>query len=174
MKNKILDFKRKLKELNKNIRLELIDYFSSCEYDDSNKNLQILHLNNEADLDKVIYGRGFYIILTDKKLASESCDFNYNGYHAIYRGHSYFTKNRLKSHLSNKRYNTTKKPKEQKYTVCLKMEKGINGINIDEYPYKDWSWLVIIHKMDKSTKSIREQAEYAFDEIYGKPCKSYR
>jgi len=61
---------------------------------------------------------------------------------------------------------------EVHYKVCMKLEEKVNGINISAEPYKNWNWTVIIHKMRNSNKSIREQAEFAFDTIYGKPYLS--
>ncbi len=100
------------------------------------------------------------------------CTLDFEGQKAIYRGHSYFTKKRLLSHLANETYRQRRTKHDPFYKVCLKIENGINGININQEPYKNWQWTIIVHKMKDSTQTIREQAEAAFDELYGRPCKS--
>lgn len=136
--------------------------------------IQIVEINNESDLNKVIYGNGFYIILTDQPFVDNECTLKYKGLKAIYRGHSYFTKKRIKSHLSNDDYNSKRKSGEPHYKVCIKLEDFVNGININQEPYKNWKWIIIVHKMPKSTEIVREQTEKAFDKIFKKPCKSIK
>jgi hypothetical protein len=49
---------------------------------------------------------------------------------------------------------------------------GNNGINIDKHPSSGFRWRVALHKMPDSTKLIREQAEVAFDQVFGRPLGS--
>ena len=90
---------------------------------------------------------------------------------AIYRGHSYFTKKRLFSHLANEKYKSQIKEKGPNYKVCLKIDGKNSGININKIPYKDWEWTVVVHKMKGSNQLIREQMEKAFDKKFSKPIK---
>jgi hypothetical protein len=82
-------------------------------------------------------------------------------------------KNRIRSHLFNDNYKEKHNGKSVNYTVCIKInEKDIGGMNINEIPYSNYKWLVIIHKMKDSNILIREYAEKAFDEIYNRPICS--
>ena len=168
MKNLIDKYNVILKETSENIKDELEHHFGQIDYTNNDKAIQIITLKSENDIDNAIYGSGFYIILTDNIFSDNKCNFKINNQTAIYRGHSAFVKDRLKSHLSNNKYKETKST----YEVCLKIEDGVNGININEKPYNSWNWTVVVHKMRNSNKLMREQAEYAFDELYNKPCKS--
>ena len=47
-----------------------------------------------------------------------------------------------------------------------------NGLTISDQPYSNYSWYVVVHKMANSSKVIREQAEHAFDEVFGRPLGS--
>lgn len=175
MKNRIKKFASLLKETTENIKNDLIVYFNSLDYSKPNKGIQILEIKSENDLDKIIYGNGFYIILTNYPVKINNFILEYNGLKAIYRGHSCRVKKRLYSHLANNEYNS--KAKNEKYgtfyKACLKMgEDGINGININQEPYKNWRWSVIVHKMEGSSSLMREQVEKAFDIKYNKPNRS--
>jgi hypothetical protein len=166
---KIIDkYKIILKSTSENIKSELVSHLEKVDYSKTNAQVQILNPQKENDLDEIIYGSGFYIILTDNIFSDNKCTFKLKNQVAIYRGHSTFVKKRLQSHLANNKYNEN----ESTYKVCLKIEDGVNGININEKPYNTWGWTVVVHKMRNSDKLMREQAEYAFDELYGKPCKS--
>jgi hypothetical protein len=172
LKNRIIKYTSELTKTTDSIKRDLVEYFNHIDYKKIPEEIQITELNNEDDLNKVFYKDGFYIILTNHTFENNSCKFEYNNQKAIYRGHSYRSKNRLISHLANDKYNRERKPKEPNYTVCLKIENGIDGININRSPYNEWNWTVIVFKMNASTKLMREQAEHAFDEVYNKPCKS--
>lgn len=172
MKDRIEKYSSLLEETTKKIRIDLTEYFKSYNYSKPNKDVQILEIKSEDDLKKAFYKEGFYIILTNNNFKENKCEFEYKGLKAIYRGHSYFTKKRLLSHLANNNYNSQRKKNETNYKVCLKIKDGINGININQEPYKNWKWIIIIHKMKKSTKIIREQTEKAFDCQFEKPIKS--
>ena len=172
MKERIYKYNSQLSEVTNFIKKDLVEYFKEVDYLTPNNEIQIIEINNEQHLNKIITGSSFYVILTDYVFENNKCIFEYKKHKAIYRGHSYNTKKRILSHLANKKYNSLRKKNESNYKVCLKIEDGINGININDKPYNTWKWIVIIFKMKKSNKVIREQAEYAFDKIYKKPCKS--
>lgn len=163
-----------MEDISKSIREDLKEYLKNYDYTRPNSDIQITQVETENDLNKVYYGAGFYIILTDKQFEKNKCTFEFKGLKAIYRGHSYFTKKRLLSHLSNENYKSTRKNNEPDYKVCLKIEDKINGININQEPYKKWKWIVIVHKMKNSSKIIREEMEIAFDNIFEKPYKSIK
>lgn len=172
MKERIEKYSSLLEGTIKQIRENLFEYFKNYDYLKPNEDVQIIEIKSEEDLDKIIYGRGFYIILTNYDFKENECTFKYKKLKAIYRGHSYFTKKRLLSHLANEKYKFQRKKSDPNYKNCLKIKDGVNGININREPYKNWEWIVIIHKMKKSRKIIREQAEKAFDCQFKKPIKS--
>lgn len=172
MKKRIDKYKCEINNVTQNIRTDLEDYFKSFNYNCNHRDIEIYSIHSEKDINQIYASPGFYIILTDHEFSDNECNFKYKNQIAIYRGHSYSTRKRISSHLANLAYNQKRKPKEPNYDVCLKIEDGINGINIDELPYSDWSWTVIVHKMKNSNMLIREQAEIAFDAVFGKPCKS--
>lgn len=164
--------KIRIKEEQSRIRQEISEYLKTCDYKSSSKSFQQIDIKSLEELKQIYYGQGFYIILTDHKFQDNECEFEIENFKAIYRGHSYFVKHRVMSHLFNDDYNANLTKHKTNYTVCLKVEDGIEGININQKPYSDYSWKVIVHKMKESSVIIREQAEFAFDEIYKKPLKS--
>lgn len=176
MKTKINGYRAKINKTTDNIKENLCEYFKEHFHEEllpNNKDdIQIISVNQESDLEKVTTSPGLYIILTDHKFNENECSFIYNKHTAIYRGHSYSIKNRVKSHLMHNSYQENKNKWATNYTVCLKIEDGVNGINIDSKPYNGWEWTVIVLKMPNSNKIIREQAELAFDTVFNKPCKS--
>lgn len=166
--------KIKLKEVQDNFKTEIVTYLKSCDYNLNSKNYQVVDLKNFDDLKKVYSGRGFYVILTSKNFADNECQFKFSDLTAIYRGHSYNLKNRVMSHLFTTQYKAKESTATYKsnYTVCLKIEDGVNGIDVDKQPYSEHLWKVIVHRMKGSTELIRQQAEQAFDDIYKQPIKS--
>lgn len=154
------------------IKSDFKNYLSNYDYSHNQSSLMIIDIKNVEDLNKVCTNAGFYIILLNKQYEENNCTFSIDDHVAIYRGHSYSVRDRIKSHLFNSEYNNSNFKYKTKYTVCLKFEDGIQGINLDKAPYCNYSWKVIVHKMIGSNKLIREQAELAFDEIYGRPFKS--
>lgn len=174
LKNRIKKYTSLLEKTSNIIREDLEKYFENHNYSQPDNNVQIIEVYEEKDLEKIIYGNGFYIILTNENFPNNECSLEYKDLKAIYRGHSYFTKKRILSHLSNENYKSRRKNNEPNYKVCLKIESKINGININQKPYDQWKWAVIVHKMQNSSKSIREQTEKAFDNVFNKPCKSIK
>lgn len=168
MKTRINNYKDLLNKVKEEIKEDLVDYFNEVNYSQPSEGIQIVELNSEEDIKKVYSGTGFYVILSDYLFTENTSSFKYKERHAIYRGHCHSVKKRLMSHLANERY----KLNDNLYSVCLKINPGENGININKEPYNNWKWTVMVFKMKGSSKEMREQAELAFDKIYGKPCKS--
>ncbi|MFD2943259.1 hypothetical protein [Flavobacterium notoginsengisoli] len=154
------------------IRTNIIGYLKECNYASPSSSFQVIDIKNLKDLQAIYSGPGFYILMTDLKFEDNNCLFQHDDFQAIYRGHSYFVKDRIMSHLFNLDYNKNPSKHRTKYTVCLKIEDGVEGININQQPYCNYSWKIIVHKMKDSSKMIREQAELAFDCIYNRPSKS--
>ncbi|MBW8241870.1 hypothetical protein K1F50_03590 [Muricauda oceani] len=174
MKQHITKYRESIDQVKRKIKYDLMDYFKSMDLYKKSNDFQVLQIRDETDLDKLWYNSGFYLILTDYQVNGiDSCSLEYSNYKVIYRGHSYFTKKRVISHLANDTYNSSHSGKGVHYGVCLKMDNsGRNGININQEPYNSWGWMVIVFKMKDSDKLIREQAEVAFDEVFGRPCRS--
>jgi len=144
-------------------------------------------LRTHTDLDNIIGSAGFYIILTDYHVEGNACRLVANSsLRAIYRGECGTTRKRIQSHLFNTRYkedyekrkaNYQKSEKgrgkefyEPPWPACIKIKQGVNGIDIDSEEYKTSDWLVIVHNMKGSSQEVRQQAEMAFDEVFGKPA----
>jgi hypothetical protein len=169
MQKTISKYRNELSKLKEKIISDFEKYLSEINFNNEDSNVQIINLKNESDIDKAYYGRGFYVILTDYNFKDNACSFIYDNQKAIYRGHSYHTKKRLLSHLSNHNYKKNKG--STNFEVCLKLDSDY-GININQEPYKKWNWTIVIIKMNGSSQLIREQVETAFDKVYEKPCKS--
>ena len=174
MKEIIYNSKEKLDSAKSLIKDELREYFSSFNYKTPSSSFQVIDLKCIEDLSKIYSSQGFYILMTNKHFEDNYCKLSIDGCTAIYRGHCCTTKDRIMSHLFNVEHNRTISKHKTKYKVCLKIEDKVNGINIDQKPYSDYIWKVIVHKMKGSTLIIREQAEKAFDEKYGIPVKSHK
>lgn len=174
MKQRILNYRDIIKVVKRRLKDDLVDYFKTIDFGSKSDDLQIMEVRNEEDLNHIWSSQGFYLILTDQKVKGiENCTFEYSNYRVIYRGHSYHTKKRIMSHLANDSYNQAYNGKDVHYGVCLKLDSsGRNGINIDQEPFTSWGWVVIVFKMRNSDVLIREQAETAFDELFGRPCRS--
>lgn len=167
----IKESKIRIQKEQQKVRDEIAEYLKTCDYTAHSNSFQIIDIKNLDELQEIYYGSGFYILMTNLKFEDNNCLFEIENFKAIYRGHSYFVKDRIMSHLFNLDYNQNQ-TKKTKYTVCLKIEDGIEGININQKPYSDYSWKIVVHKMKGSSKIIREQAELAFDNIYKRPSKS--
>lgn len=135
------------------------------------KTIKIIELKSHNDIESLLYGNGFYIIITNCEFDNNSCKLIYeNKYKAIYRGHGRRVKKRIESHLFNKQYNLDRDGTT--YDVCMQIETGVSGINIDEPRYNQYEWHIITISMPDSSLLIREQAELAFDEMFGRPFAS--
>lgn len=154
------------------IRKDFVNHLKDIDYSSNNGTFEIYSIKNIEDVNHIYTGPGFYIILLDQKFDDNESVFSFANHSAIYRGHSYSVRDRIKSHLFNSEYNLSDFKNKPRYTVCLKFEDGIQGINLNDEPYCNYSWKIIVHKMKGSSKLIREQAELAFDVIYGRPFKS--
>jgi len=147
------------------------DFFKQHDYSRNSSDVVCFNLKSLLDVERTYYGPGFYVILTDYSDSDNRCSLTVDGLKAIYRGHCYTVKKRLKSHLFNNHYRSSLQETEVRYDVCMKLD-GKNGINILETPFVEHKWRVIVHKMKRSSKMIREQAELAFDEIFYRPSGS--
>ena len=144
-------------------------------------------LKTHTDLNNIIGSAGFYIILSDYAVEGNTCSLvANNSLRAIYRGECSTTRKRIQSHLFNTRYKkdyekrkanykNSEKGKgkefyEQPWPACIKIKRGVNGIDIDSEEYKKSDWLVIVHNMKGSSQEVRQQAEMAFDAVFGKPA----
>lgn len=152
---------------------------------ESESTIKIHEIACHEDLAKATNNPGFYIILSSYKVKCNSCNFSFNDLVAIYRGECEKVRKRIQSHLFNKLYqleynkrkekyqkkhSTSTKPfYEQFWPACMKLEPGVNGININKIQYNSYKWLVIVHEMKGSGQPVRKQAELAFDELFGKP-----
>lgn len=159
------------KDLAITVRNHFETFFAAHDYAVDTSAVVSRNVSTLADIESCHYGTGFYLILTDYQAGENKCSFGVDGLKAIYRGHCYTVKKRLKSHLLNDHYRSTLPEKGVRYDVCMKLD-GKNGINITEPPYNKYRWCVVAHKMKNSSKMIREQAEHAFDQVFGRPLAS--
>jgi hypothetical protein len=166
--------KLKLQEVQDSFKTEIVNYLQSCDYTIKSKKYQVVDLKSFDDIQNVFAGVGFYVIMTSMNFADNESQLKFSDLTAIYRGHSYKVKDRLMSHLFSNKYKTKESTSKypSNYSVCLKIEDGVNGIDIDQKPYSEHKWKVIVHKMKGSTELIRQQTEHAFDDIYKQPIKS--
>jgi len=171
----IKGYKSKIENTHSSIRKDISKYFKEIKYTLPNKSFQTVAVSTPSDFEKILKGSGFYIIFTDFKIEEQNkCVLEIDSLKAIYRGHGSKVCKRLQSHLINKIYRSKRKSSDPDYSVCLKIKKDgtKGGININSEPYKSSKWKVVVHKMTNSSKEIREQAEFAFDEVFGKPVCS--
>lgn len=142
------------------------------------------------DIDRIYYGEGFYVILTDRPVDGNECRLRMGELRAIYRGECRETRLRVRSHLANAAYHSELAMRAEKYERdpkysgrrfykatwphCLKLDgkSGTSGINIDQAPHSGYRWQVLVHRMKDSSQEIRKFAESAFDRAFGKPAAS--
>ncbi|UHG98249.1 hypothetical protein [Pseudomonas sp. 7-41] len=158
-------------ELKTSMQKHFVDFFSSYDYKKTSKLVVIQSMSDLLDAEAAYSGRGLYVIMSDYQIEQNNCSFIIDGLKAIYRGHGYTVKNRLKSHLFNDHYRKNLPERGVRYDVCMKLD-GKNGININEFPYSNYRWKVVVHKMIGSSRMMREQAERAFDEVFNRPLAS--
>lgn len=159
------------KDLQKSIRNHFVEFFSNHDYSKDCRSVVSKLVLEQSDAEKIYYGVGMYVIMSDYLINKNECQLTADGLKAIYRGQCYTVKSRLKSHLFNDHYRRNLPERGVRYDVCIKLDDN-NGINIDQPPYNQYRWKVIVHKMKGSTKLIREQAELAFDDVFGRPLGS--
>jgi len=183
------NYQKALTELENNIVSEFKNFFSSFYTDNSVPPITnsrgcttcFYTIKNHESINEIFSGAGLYLIFSNVNFASNECSLTFNSSKVIYRGESSLLKKRIESHLFNKLYNkyydvreSEAKEKrrnfgEVRYNTCIKVKQNENGININEEPYLNHEWFVIIHKMVGSNSIIRKQAEIAFDSLYNKP-----
>lgn len=142
-----------------------------------------------SDLSDIYYDDGFYIIFTDRPIEGNSCKLFAGELRAVYRGECSKTRKRVMSHLFHAEYKKDYQARAARYHSlpknhgktfyeafwphCLKLEAGgISGVDIDQTPYSDYKWLVLVHRMDGSSQEVRKLAELAFDQAFGHPAGS--
>ena len=150
-------------------KFHFINFFRGFDYSNLNKDVKCYDILSYADIEKLRYSCGFYLILTDYMAEENQCKLEVNGLKVIYRGHGVRIRKRVESHLYNNDYNKNKDGTN--YTACLKLN-GDNGISLKNKPYSDYKWAVIQHSMTDSSKTMREQAEQAFDKCFYQPIGS--
>lgn len=158
-------------DLQRSIRNHFVEFFSNHDYSKDCRSVVSKLIYQHSDVEETYYGSGMYVIMSDYLFEQNKCKLTADGLKAIYRGHCYTVKGRLKSHLFNEHYRRNLPERGVRYDVCMKLD-GNNGINIDQPPYSNYRWKVIIHKMNGSSKLLREQAEQAFDDVFGRPFGS--
>jgi len=144
-------------------------FFHTFDYANLVGNIRSADLAEHSDIESLRYGSGFYLIFSDYEFQNNPCRLIIDGLKVIYRGHGVRIKKRVESHLFNRQYNLNKD--RTTYSDCMKLD-GNSGINIDDKPYSRAKWRVIYHPMINSSKTMREQAEQAFDEVYTQPFAS--
>ncbi len=156
--------------LKQHFKMHFVDFFTGYDYEDrSDDNIKITNIHSYNDISSLRYGSGLYLILTNYLIQENPCRLEVNGLKVIYRGHGIRIRKRVESHLFNLQYNENKD--RTTYSVCMKLNDD-NGINIDRDPYSEYQWTVIQHPMTNSSKTMREQAEQAFDHVYLRPIGS--
>jgi hypothetical protein len=154
------------------------------------KEVQAHDITSPSAINQIIRTAGFYIILTDYPVDGNGCRLTAGGLHAVYRGECAEVRLRVMSHLGNAAYRTKlddlasrylKSPKNEgklfykaHWPNCLKLEEsgGPSGINVDEEPYSQHRWMVLVHPMKGSSQAVRLLAEKAFDDAFGHPAAS--
>jgi hypothetical protein len=160
---------------------ELAVYMQQCfeplmkELPANEKGLFLLHpLRNGEDINHVATGPGMYIILSDIVLDGNKCRLCIDGLTAVYRGHSYEVRERIRSHLDHPAHRTVKG--SGAWNQCLKLggleDRVTGGLNINSEALQGTKWAVLVLRLLDSSEFQREQAEWAFDEIFGLPLGS--
>ena len=151
--------------------------------------IDLVSVSNPTDLKKIYRGPGFYVIFSDRTVDGNTCRLSQGPLRAIYRGECDKVRKRIESHLFNALYNSNYKGRSDSYVAkpenkgrafyeahwphCIKLDLGgPSGINIDQSPYCDHKWYVLVHRMDESTQQVRKIAELAFDDAFGHPAAS--
>jgi len=160
---------------------------SGLTFEALSKNSQVAacNINDHKSLSAIYSLEGFYIICTDHNVLGNNCNFSLENKHtAIYRGECSSVRRRIESHIFNstyqKLYESRKSNKLSKggkfsepyYGACMKVDPLVSGINIDEAPYSQSNWSVVVLKMRGSSSIVRKQAEFAFDALFGRPVAS--
>ena len=158
-------------DLQQTVRKHFADFFSAHDYTKDTKAVVSKSIRTLLDAEATYSGTGLYVIMSDYQFDQNRSGLIVDGLKAIYRGHCYTVKSRLKSHLFNDHYRSTLPERGVRYDVCMKLDEK-NGINVGDHPYSGYRWKVVVHKMKGSSKMMREQAERAFDDVFGRPLGS--
>lgn len=100
------------------IRKDFVNHLKDIDYSSNNGTFEIYSIKNIEDVNHIYTGPGFYIILLDQKFDDNESIFSFANHSAIYRGHSYSLRDRIKSHLFNSEYNLSDFKNKPRYTVC--------------------------------------------------------
>lgn len=137
--------------------------------------LFLLHpLRNGEDINDVATGPGLYIILSDLVLDENECSLCIDDLVAVYRGQAYEVRERVRSHLDHPAHRALMGGSA--WDRCLKLgglevrENG--GLDINSAALQGTKWAVLVLRLKDSSEFQRKQAEWAFDEIFGKPLGS--
>jgi hypothetical protein len=153
------------------ITREFERFFREVDYSTRQPKIKQHMIRLPADLVGILAGPGFYLIATDLPTEDNPCTLTVgNGLPVVYRGQGYHVRERIESHLFYDRYRAKKSTLG--YTVSIKL--GNVNINVDEASFSDYQWLVVTHSMPRSIRPIRETAEEAFDNVFGRPVGSSR
>lgn len=141
---------------------------------EKDRKIQSIRIKNISDAQKLYNNEGFYIILSDYKYSDNPCRFvlkekineSIVELKAVYRGESSHRQTRIIGHILKKHYNGDDKN--------FMIVDGKIGIDINESPYSNYIWKVILYSTPGCLQNIRIQAELAFDDVYGKPIFSNR
>ncbi|TQJ93486.1 hypothetical protein [Achromobacter sp. SLBN-14] len=158
-------------ELRQTSRAKFVDFFAAHDYTKDSKSVISRSVSSLSDTGALHYGTGLYVIMSDYQFEENKCRLIVGGLKAIYRGHCYTVKGRIESHLFNDHYRSNLPARGVPYDVCMKLDDK-DGINISDPPYSNYRWCVVVYKMEGSSKMMREQAEHAFGEVFGRPLGS--
>ncbi|SDI70087.1 hypothetical protein SAMN04487926_12230 [Paraburkholderia steynii] len=166
------------KEISKIYVKKFENLFREHEPKHDSHHYKFVDLRKERDFEKIPKGRGFYLIVGDcipNRPGPNKCNLVINGYPVLYRGQAHNVKERIESHLDNRRYvETNTKKKKDVWTRCIKLDEGdgAGGINIRDPEHEANYWAVLILPMQNSTTVLRQYAEWGFDRVFGKPIAS--
>lgn len=153
-------------------------------FDDIGVEVTKSKISDHDDIEDIFGGPGFYIIFTDFDVGQNRCRLVLGERcRAVYRGECAKVGRRIQSHLFNRSYkqdyevraskyvskNIGKEFYEPRWTACLKLGDGTNGIDIDDEKYRTSQWFVVVHCMPGSSQAVRQQAEEAFDQVFVRP-----
>jgi len=83
-----------------------VEFFTNFDYVDIKGKIKKNTINSHSDINSILYGPGFYLILTDYMTQENKCTLQVEGLNVIYRDHGIRVKKRVESHLYNNK--TTK------------------------------------------------------------------
>lgn len=171
-----------LEQARQTIRARFVEFFSQADYLDTlekgsvrikGSEIKAIRITEVDDLENLLYGHGFYVIVTNFPLVGNECTYSLGeGLTAIYRGQGERLKLRIESHLFHSYHLEQRKDEQKKYEVSLSLDD--RHVDIDQRPFRRYTWVVVQHPMTDASQVVREQMELAFDEVFTKPAASER